>query len=238
MFFGKKKESDGNAPVLVMDDPDFWRSIPIGSTVSLTDEAAIEEAMRIGVGVSGLDYEIRVAEVARDMGKNAEWWFYYLEGHKTENLWLMVKIVGSDIVPIVYFEVEDFPPTLRSRLVADGLAWMFEKGEVGGEPHAPVFASDIFQNMEDDDGDEYEVHYRQKPQATVYGRYSRVPAESGQSEVFIAFSEYEADESFENPELLVMEKGGEDDPAGGLVSLYVGGVTVFNDLEVLRVNVN
>ena len=75
------------------------------------------------------------------------------------------------------------------------------------------------------------------PQGTVYGRYSRMPAEIGLSEVFISFSEYEADESFENPEMLVMEKGGEDDPAGGLVSLYVGGVTVFSDIEVLRLSV-
>lgn len=235
MFFGKKKNKEEPASILAKEEPGYWRSLPVGSTVSLTDEAAIEEAMRIGVGVSGLDYEVKLAEVARDMGKNAEWWFYYLEGHKTENLWLMVKIVGADIIPVVYFEVEDFPPTLRSRLVSNGQVWLFEKGEVGGEPHAPVFAPDIFQNLEDDDGDEYEVHYRQKPQGTVYGRYSRVPSETDLSEVFIAFSEYEADESFENPELLVIEKGGEDDPAGGLVSLYVGGVTIFNDIEILRV---
>ena len=170
MLFGKKKKTDEPAPVMQKDLPGYWQSIPLGSTVSLTDEAAIEEAMRIGVGVSGLDYEVKVAEVARDRGKNAEWWFYYLEGHKTENLWLMVKIVGADIIPVVYFEVEDFPATLRSRLVADGQVWLFEKGEVGGEPHAPIFAPDIFQTLEDDDGDEYEVHYRQKPQGTVYGR--------------------------------------------------------------------
>lgn len=236
MFFGKKKKTE-ETPVLAKDLPAYWRSIPIGSTVSLTDEAAIEEAMRIGVGVSGLDYEVKQAEVAHDTGKNAEWWFYYLEGHKTENLWLMVKILDADIVPIVYFEVEDFVPTLRSRLIADGQVWLFEKGEVGGEPHAPVFAPDIFQTLEDDDGDEYEVHYRQKPQGTVYGSYSRVPADPAVSDVFIAFSEYEADESFENPEMLVIEKGGEDDPAGGLVSLCVGGITVFSDIEVLRISI-
>ena len=55
MFFGKKKKQDDEAaPVMQKDLPGYWQSIPVGSTVSLTDEAAIEEAMRIGVGVSGL----------------------------------------------------------------------------------------------------------------------------------------------------------------------------------------
>ena len=234
MFFGKKKEKEEPLVSFEKSEPDYWRSIPLGSTVSLTDEAAIEEAMRIGVGVSGLDYEVVRAEVARDMEKVGEWWFYYLEGHKTENLWLMVKIVGRDIVPVVYFEVEDFPPTLRSRLISEGQTWLFEAQDDDGVPHAPVFCRDIFQTLDDGEGGELEVQYRCKPRGTVYGRYSRVPAVTGLNEIFIAFAEYEADESFENPELLVMEKGGENDPAGGLVSLYVGGITVFNDVEVLR----
>lgn len=218
------------------DRPAYWQNIPLGSNVSLTDEAALEEGLRIGAGVKGLDYEITQAEVVRDQERCGEWWFYYMEGHKTENLWLMVKIVDQDIVPIIYFDVEDFPPTLRSRLLADGQDWLFEEQEDDGQPHAPVFSNDIFQTLEDEDGDEYEVQYRIKPQGTVYGHYSSVPTTAAASNVFVAFAEYEADESFENPEMLVMEKGGEDDADGGLVSLKVGGITVFSDIEVLRIN--
>ena len=234
MLFGKKKKPEEPKTTLDKGDPLYWRSIPIGSTVSLTDEAAIEEAMRIGVGVSGLDYEVRQAEVVHDMDRMGEWWFYYLEGHKTDNLWLMIKIVERDIIPIVYFEVEDFPPTLRSRLIADGQTWLFGEMKDDGEPQAPVFCRDIFQTLDDGEGGELEVQYRCKPQGTVYGRYSRVPPEGGMKDVFIAIAEYEADESFENPELLVLEKGGEHDRDGGMVCIYVGGVTVFNDIEVLR----
>jgi hypothetical protein len=116
VFFGRKKDKEKPITTsLDKSDPVYWRSIPIGSTVSLTDEAAIEEAMRIGVGVSGLDYEVRCAEVVRDMDRLGEWWLYYLEGHKTENLWRMVKIIGQDIIPIVYFEVEDYPAMSRRR---------------------------------------------------------------------------------------------------------------------------
>ena len=238
MFFGRKKGKKAEEPEVVLEkaEPDYWRSIPLGSTVSLTDEAALEEAMRIGAGVSGLDYEITRAEVVRDLEQVAEWWFYYLEGHKTENLWLMIKVVGCEIVPVVYFEVEDFPSMLRSRLIADGMTWLFEPGVDDGQPHAPVFCRDIFQTLEDGEGGDLEVQYRCKPQGTVYGRCSRVPQKVGEETVFTAFAEYEADESFENPELLVMEKGGENDPDGGLVSLYVGGITVFSDIEVLRVS--
>lgn len=237
MFF-KKKKSEARLAAFQKDDPDYWRAIPQGSTVSLTDEAAINEAMRIGVGVKGLDYEVKQAEVMRDQDKLGEWWVYFLEGHKTENLWLLVKIVDGDIIPIVYFEVEDFPPTLRSRLMAEGQTWLFDPQEDDGEPHAPVFAQNIYQTVEDEDGDEVEVHFRCKPQGTVYGTFSRTPTEKGMTDIFVAFAEYEADESFENPELLVMERGGEYDPQGGLVSLYTGGITVFNDIEVLRVNTN
>jgi hypothetical protein len=236
MFFRNKNKEIEEHILLNKQDPDYWRSIPLGSTVTLTDEAAIAEAMRIGIGVKGLDYSVKLAEVARDSQQLAEWWFYYIEGHKTENLWLMVKIISDDIIPIIYFEVEDFPPMLRSRLIRDGQTWLFEKVTDDGEPHAPVFCSDIYQTVEDEDGEEMEVQYRCKPQGTVYGHYSRVPSEAGMDKVFIAFAEYEADESFENPELLVVEKGGEHESDGGLVSLYVGGLTVFNDIEILRVN--
>lgn len=236
MIFGKKKTIKEKPPELNKDRPAYWRSIPTGSTVSLTDEAAIEEAMRIGVGVKGLDYEVKSAEVIRDTGKFGEWWFYYMEGHKTENLWLMAKIIDDIIVPIIYFDVEDFPPMLRSRLLADGQTWLFEEQEDDGEPHAPIFSNDIFQTLEDEDGDEYEVQYRIKPQGTVYGKSAETAEASVSNQTFVAFAEYEADESFENPEMLIMEKGGEDDPSGGLVSLRVGGITVFNDIEVLRVN--
>lgn len=235
MFFRKKKDQKKDAPVMEKDRPDYWRSIPIGSVVSLTDEAAIEEAIRIGVGITGLDYTVSQAQLIRDVDKLGEWWLYYIEGHKTENLWLMVKIIDQDIIPIVYFEVEDFPSTLRRRLIAEGHTWLFEPGEDDGEPHAPVFCRDIFQTIEDEDG-ELEVQYRCKPQGTVYGSYSCVPAVAGMDNIFTAFAEYEADESFENPELLAIERGGEDAPDGGMVSLYVGGITVFNDIEVLRVN--
>lgn len=234
MFFGKKKEKEEPKTTLDKNDPVYWRSIPLGSTVSLTDEAALEEAMRIGAGVSGLDYEVSRAEVMHDMEHQGEWWFYYLEGHKTENLWLMVKIVGEDIIPIVYFEVEGFRPMLRKRLVQEGQNWLFAAEESDGEPHAPVFADNIYQTIDDGAGGDLEVHYRCKPQGTVYGRYSRVPAEAGLRDVFIALAEYEADESFENPELLVLEKGGENDLDGGMVSVCVGGITVFSDIEVLR----
>lgn len=237
-MFLKKKNTEP-ALVLEKDLPDYWRSIPLGSSVSLTDEAAIEEAMRIGTGVKGLDYQVKQVERVRDRDRLGEWWFYYLEGHKTENLWLMVKIIGDDIIPIVYFEVQEFPPTLRSRLIADDQTWLFEaQPEDDGLPHAPVFSQDIYQTIEDADGDEIEAHYRCKPQGTIYGTCTQIPNRTGQDAVFIAFAEYEADESFENPELLLIEKGGEDDPAGGLVSLYLGGITVFSDIEVLRVNAN
>lgn len=235
MFFGKKKTKDKPTAIWEKDNPNYWRSIPVGSTISLTDEAAIEEAMRIGEGVKGLDYQVKQAEVIRDEDKHGEWWFYFLEGHKTENLWLLVKMVGGDIIPIVYFEVEEFPPTLRQRLIADGQTWLFEHVTDDNEPHAPVFCRDIYQVVEAD-GQEVEAQYRCKPQGTVYGRYSRVPAETGMNDVFIAFAEYEADETFDDPELLVIEKGGEHDPSGGLVSLFVGGITIFNDIEVLRVS--
>lgn len=236
MLFHKNKKNEP-APVLDKDDPDYWRAIPVGSTVTLTDEAAIAEAMRIGVGVKGLDYQVQQAEVIRDMDHLGEWWLYYIEGHKTENLWLMVKIVDSDIIPIVYFEAEDFPPTLRQQFIKDGQSWLLEKSEEDGEPHAPVFCNDIFQTLEDEAGGEIEVQYRCKPQGTVYGRYSRVPTVDGMSDIFVAFAEYEADVSFEDPELLVIERGGENDLNGGMLSLYVGGITVFNDIEVLRVSI-
>ena len=38
MLFGKRKKKDDPAPVLQKDLPGYWQSIPLGSTVTLTDE--------------------------------------------------------------------------------------------------------------------------------------------------------------------------------------------------------
>lgn len=234
MLFRRKKQPEKEiAETLDKYNPDFWREIRPGSIVTLSDEYAIEQSVERGARTLGLDYVVKYVDSIKDVGNHAEWFMLYIEG-EDEDFHLMIKIVDQDIVPIVYFEPPEFHPGTRKQLIDLGVDWLFEPSDdKDGQPHAPVFCSEIFQ-ITDMDGEETEVQYRCKPQGTIYGRFTRCPKSADMEDVFVAFAEYEADESFENPELLVIERGGENDPGGGLVNLFLGGILVFNDIDVLK----
>lgn len=233
LFRRKRQPQEEITEVIDKHNPDFWRGIRPGSIVTLSDEYAMEQSIERGAGTLGLDYVVGYVDCIKDMSNLAEWYLLYIES-TAEGYHLMIKIVDRDVVPILYFEPPEFHPGTRKQLIGRGMDWLFEPSDDGYEgPHAPVFCNEIFQTI-DADGEEIEVQYRCKPQGTICGRFTRHPESADMADVFVAFAEYEADESFEDPELLLIERGGEDDPEGGLVNMLMGAILVFNDIDVLK----
>jgi hypothetical protein len=93
---------------------------------------------------------------------------------------------------------------------------------------------EILQGGEDENGEQWEVVYRLKPQGVMYGHARRFPADRDENESFALVAEYSTADPCANPEVMIWELGGEHDANGGLVHLLMGTVVGFQDVDVLK----
>ncbi len=242
MWWSKKRRNlnkgdDAHVPVSETEKhtPAYWQDITPGSTVTLSDEQALEDAMAQGAGIRGLDYIVKTVDTVTHLDGIAEWRFLHLEGDE-QDLSLMIKIVDNEIMPIIFFEPPEFEPGSRAFLLNRGHDWLFEAPATDDcVPAELQFTAEIMQTVEQDGG-VVELHYQAKAQGVMYGNCRRQPAGQGlpAAGAFTALMEYRAAEQCENPELLILETGGQDDPDGGHLTLYLGCPARLNEIDVLK----
>ena len=202
--------------------PEFWRSITLGSTITLSDTQAILDAMEVGAGVEPTDYEVVDVEYMKDSNNIAEWVMFTIErgDDDDEVLFLLVKIVGEEVALRVYFLPPDFDAGTRKDLIDSDMYWMFEEPE---DPNTFKYTSLEFAKVLcfEDEGGEGETQYERKL-PTLYGTIESRDEFGDEEEMFMAITEYETDSPIENKEALVLERGGENSEDGGYVNLYIG----------------
>lgn len=217
-----------------IDSPEFWRSILPGSTISLTDKLAIEDSIERTEGVKGRDYVIEKIRDIRQDESFAQWLMYKLQDPDQE-LWLMAKIVDQHVKLLVYYEPAEFEQGDRKDLLDRGDYWLFD------EPPDPkdFFPDDLNYTDEivwavEKSGVEQDVVYTMKGQRVLYGLSRHRPIMKGLEEAMTAVVEYETEDDEDNPELLVLEIGGETGNRGGFVNVMFGIEIGFSEVEVLN----
>jgi len=229
---GRRKKA-APPPTSDKNDPAFWRQVTPGSRVTLSDEQALEDAMKAGGGIRGLEYGVRCVDLVTDLDELAEWRFYCLDRGE-EELLLMAKIVDDAVDLVVYFEHPDVKPGTRAELLDEEAGWMFEEPDAheGVRPSALAYVREVCETIADDE-EESEIHYCLKGQGVMHGRVTRSPYASGTDTAFVSVAEYRAAGDCENPELLILERGGEDNPDGGHVTVYLGSNVNLSEIDVL-----
>ena len=86
----------------------------------------------------------------------------------------------------------------------------------------------------DDDIRNEDVAYRKKGQGEMYGNCTHDPAQAGIGRIMATLVEYSTDDSYDNPEMMILELGGEHSDEGGLISLMLGCGINLSDVDVLK----
>ena len=227
--------------MLDKDNPSFWRDILPGSTVTINDEQAIADSIERGEGVSGRDYLVESIWKIRQEEGLAEWLLFKLDDDEQE-VFLVAKIVDRSIDLYVFFEPDEFEPGNRRDIVDREDLWVFE------EPKD--FEDFSFDELEfvhefrwivdagdEDDSGEKEIEFRLKAQGILYGSCTRDPVQSGIDRMMASVAEFSTTDDYENPEVMIIELGGEKSDEGGLISLMVGCPIRTAEVEVLKTQV-
>ncbi len=217
------------------ESPQFWRELKPGSTISLKDAQALEDSMKAGLGVSARDYVVREIRSIKQLEGPVEWQLFNVEDGE-ERLWFLVKIVDEDIALRMYFEVEGLQPGTRSEMIEREMSWLFQ------EPKDPddfrcnelAYAEEIIQAIEVE-GEEKEIRFRIKPQGEIHGACTHEPRQSWPQVMMATVVEYASEQACANPELLLLELGGEKGEEGGGITLLLGCDVRFGEVDVLAV---
>ncbi len=217
-----------------VDKPEFWRSIRPGSSISLTDRLAIEDSMERDEGVKGRDYVIeRIRDIHQD--ENFAQWLMFKLDNPDQELWLMAKIVDQHVKLLVYYEPEEFHPGDRKDLLNRGDYWLFDEPDNPDDffPDELNYTNEIVWTIEIDTVD-HDVAYRMKGQRVLYGLSTHRPKMEGLEGAMTAVVEYTTKDDKKNPELLILEMGGETGNRGGFITAMFGIEIGFSEIEVLN----
>ncbi len=203
---------------------EFWRDVRPNDVVVLSDAQALVEAIRQGLdGDGGLNYEVKRILRIQEQNELGEWQLFRLEG--ADEVWLMVKASGGQLDLRVYFEVPEFPDGNRADLITAEMYWLFEDpGPDWDSRYNDLrFAANItIDQAADDSNPPTTTGYQQKPFGAQYGGYTEQPQPPGADTLPATVVEYTSNDSTDNPELLLLELGGKDDPEGGYISMLLG----------------
>jgi hypothetical protein len=225
-------------------EPDYWRRLPVGSSVVLRDFQALEENAATGGSVDddGINYEVvaRRNYVFRGGGGGlvAEYVLFDIEG--AEQTYQLVALLGGASIELrVYYRPDGFEPASRGALLDQGFAWLFEepKNLDNFVPYDLEFANHPDVPPIEDGGEEKELDFAAVASSPLYGEYQE--SSTGRNVPVVAV-EYRTDDPCSNPLMLVLEEGGLDRagdpvPDGGFISLYLGSPIDLSQMDIYAV---
>ena len=208
----------------------IWKQVKPGSLISLSDAKTIIDRVKAGKGPTPESYSIGSILSVKEKDGLAEWRLMELGG-----LWLMAKIVDSNVDLVVLRDAPDWTPSTREELVNKELLFMFnapanpdkfEYDELTYVDAIPVTNAEINGNQE--------TMFYLKPQREQHGRAEWQPPQSGVSDVIATIAEFstEANKGFTDTQLVIVELGAK--PSNGLVRFLVGRTISLNDASVSK----
>ena len=213
----------------------FWQDVDPGDLVVLSDAQAMVEALRQGLdGSGGLNYEVRRVLRIEELSGLAEWSLLELAG--ADQVWLMAKMSGDQVDLRVYFEVPEFPAGNRADLLEAEMHWLFEDpGPDWNSRYTELrFTSTITIDQGGENDEPTSTSYRLKPFGAQYGSLREQPEIPGATLRPATVIEYLAGVETENPELLLLELGGEDAPEGGFIMMMLGCPVAPTDVKIFK----
>ena len=236
----RRRRKKDPAPLHAPEEPEFWRRLPVGSSVALRDFQALEEADLSGnVTGGGLNYEVTGKRhyTFRGAGDGvvAEYLLFDIADAETTYV-LAAVLTGPHLELRVYYQPDGFQPGTRAALLDHGFAWLFlappnpdsfipYELEFAAHPDVPPIR----------DGDEDKLlEFAAVNHGPLYGDYHD---ERARRQVPALVMEYRTEQPASNPLLLVLEEGGLDAggepvPDGGFVTLLLGSPTDLSQMEV------
>jgi len=203
---------------------EFWRTVKVGQTVVLSDEQAIEDALKAGKGKTEMDYLVKSIRVIEDRKTGIEWRFLRLES--PDNLWILIKIVDREFDLRAYFEPSDFQPGDRQDLLDHECYWMFDEP---ADPNNYRLNDLQFARSFEIEGCVYE----QKPFGMLAGFVRETPVVKELEGVLTCVCEYRTEGETKNPEAIFIEMGGEHSERGGYIYVLLGNPISQEDIEVI-----
>ena len=219
-----------------LKDPSFWQDINPGSVVVLNDAQAMVEAVKRGLDADGgLNYDAKRILRLKELNNLAEWVLLKLEG--VDEVWFMAKIVGQEVDLRIYFEVPEFVTGNRADMISNKMYWLFDDpGPDWQSTYNDLKFSSII-NIDQaatGSGAAARTSYQQKPFGAMYGRYTELPSQSELDDHFAAVVEYSTADKSDNPEMLILELGGEDGREGGYIMMLLGCSVNSSDVRVFK----
>lgn len=235
--FRRKKRASQEPPPTSTTDPRFWRQLRTGSSVSLRDFQALEEANERGLDADGINYQVSgtraIAMRSPTDAIIAEYLLFDLTS--AEHIYFLLAVIrGDDPELRVYFIAEGLTPAIRSEMIDQGGTWFFDE-PANPEHFVPAeleFARfPVVPPIVEDDR-EIEAEFVSAGGA-LYGDY----AEHGGTRVPVILMEYETRAGVSNPLLLIIEEGGLDIdgnsiPEGGFMTVLMGSRIDRGQIEV------
>lgn len=239
-MFWKRRRKPEPAPQHRPDEPEFWRRLPVGSSVALRDFQALAEADAAGGGgAGGLNYEVtgrrHYTFHAAGGGVVAEYLLFDAAAADTTYV-VAAVLTGPHLELRVYFQPDGFQAGTRADLIDQGFAWLFTEPPNPDSfvPRELEFAPYPDVPPVHDGGEEKQLQFRAVGGGPLYGEYED---ERTRRKMPALVMEYRTDQPATNPLLLVLEDGGLDAhgepvPAGGFVTLLLGAPTDLSQMEV------
>ncbi|MEK0445134.1 MAG: hypothetical protein RLZZ399_455 [Verrucomicrobiota bacterium] len=218
-------------------NPSAWLALKPQSIITVSDAQGIQDSMRRGLGVRGIDYTVRSIEQCTHVDGFSKHLFLTLADPE-QTVYLMVKIVDEWVDLYLYFEPPDLAGGARADLLDRGMFWLFEEPQDASryDPAELRYTRMLSQWVPDPSGGaNRELIYRMKSQGEIQCHHVETPARQGMSSRMLAtLVEYRADEAGENPEFLILEVG-EMRSTRSFVRFFQGCPITLAEVDVLGI---
>lgn len=228
------------------NEPSYWfnviKHIENGGkvVVRLSDQQTIEESISRGAGTEGIDHAIKSVRKFVDESDLSTYLLFELVDagvDDPDDLYLCVKIVDNEIDMRVYFIDENFEPRLRSEIIdAEEDLWLYDEDDVDdylNDVDPDINSVSYVEEIEQTLNKKKTITFEQKSQGELYGTSKLTPPESGVDEdEFTTIVEYSTEADIENPELMILEVGNDED-TGGFVTVLPGSTINESEVDVL-----
>ena len=216
--------------------PADWLKVQPKSVITLSDPQGIEDSMKRGKGVKGIDYTVQtVARMDQLQGLSTHLFFTLADAEQAA--YLLVKIVDSALDVYIYFAVPGLDGGSRKVLLDRGLFWLFQQPANPNQydPSELLYSTTLKQTVDKTGGGSMEVLYTLKGQGELQCKYRETPARSGvDSELLATVVEYRADQAVQNPEFLILETGAQRS-GESFVQFFLGCAAKLSEVDVLAV---
>jgi hypothetical protein len=215
--------------------PADWLTVKPRSIITISDAQGIQDSMRRGLGVKGIDYTVKSVARMNHLDRLSTHLFFTLNDAE-QVVYLLVKIVDDLVDPYLYFAVPGLVAGTRRELLDAGMLWLFQQppNPDNYDPASLRYSLTVRQTV-DKDGRQTEVNYNLKEQGELQCDYQETPIPSGMPDALLAtIVEYRTGQPVENPEFLILETGARRS-ARSYVQFFLGCSIRLSEMDVLGV---